>query len=239
MTVSRAAASVEQLRADVDVHAVHSQTQAGAASSGATPNFEPTWPVRIDSWVSTSIPGVIRTSIRSTPDARARVELLERVEHDVRSAGVRRRLELLVRLVVPVHDESLAGDARLLREAELPERRHVRAEPLLAEQPHERDVRERLGAVDDERVGRRGAVLPRPRADRLLAVDDERRAELVRERGGRHAADRQLAVESLRRVREEREVNRPRSSSDRARHRRRDRCSARRPRSPRRRPGRP
>ena len=36
------------------------------------PNFEPWWPVRIFSWVSASIPGVTRISVRATPAARAR-----------------------------------------------------------------------------------------------------------------------------------------------------------------------
>ncbi len=39
---------------------------------GDIPNFDPTCPVRIDSCVSASIPGVTRASIRSTPAARAR-----------------------------------------------------------------------------------------------------------------------------------------------------------------------
>ena len=43
-----------------------------SASSGDIPNFEPTWPVRIASCVSASIPGVTRASMRSTPAARAR-----------------------------------------------------------------------------------------------------------------------------------------------------------------------
>jgi hypothetical protein len=38
---------------------------------------------------------------------------------------------------------------------------------------------------------------------RLLAVDDERSPELVRERRGTHSADRQLAVRDGRRYRED------------------------------------
>ena len=60
-------------------------------------------------------------------------ELLDRVEHDVCDGSVRGSLELLVRLVVPVHDQPPAGNARPLREAELTESRDVRAEPFLAE----------------------------------------------------------------------------------------------------------
>jgi hypothetical protein len=81
-----------------------------------------------------------------------------------------------------VHEDPLARDPRALREAKLTERRDVGAETLPAEQLHQGHVRKRLRPVDDERVRRRGAVRPCPRTDRLLAVDDERRAELVRQR---------------------------------------------------------
>src|SRR5439155_1336982 len=83
------------------------------------------------------------------------VELLRRVEHDVGGARVDRRRELLVRLVVAVHDEALAGHAGPLREAELAQRRNVGAEALLREKPQDRDGRKRLRAVDDERMRRR------------------------------------------------------------------------------------
>jgi hypothetical protein len=43
----------------------------------------------------------------------------------------------------------------------------------------------------------------RVREDRLTAVDDERRAELLRERGGADAAQSELAVLDGRRVGEE------------------------------------
>src|SRR5262249_25072080 len=55
-------------------------------------------------------------------------------------------------------------------------------------------VRERLRPVADERVGRRGPVGTRPRTDRHLVVDEERRAELAREVGRRDAAERERAV---------------------------------------------
>ena len=102
--------------------------------------------------------------------------------------------QLLVRLVVAVEEDALAGDARRLREGELAERRDVGADALVGEHPQQRDVRERLRPVDDERVRRGVAVRARLRADRLLAVDDERRPVLGRELGRGDAAERELAV---------------------------------------------
>ena len=200
-----------------------------AASSGETPNFEPTWPVRIDSCVSASIPGVMRTSIRSTPAARARSSSSTESRTTYAACASTAAASSLVRLVVAVDHQPLGRDAGVLREAQLAEGRHVGAEPLVGEQAQDRDVRERLRPVDDECVRRRGPVRPCARPDRLLAVDDERRAELVRERRRAGAADRQLAVDDLRRVGEELEgrVSPPTSSSDRARRRRRGPCSAR------------
>ena len=68
------------------------------------------------------------------PHARGRGarRLVERVEHDD-GAGLGGRAQLLVALVVAVHDEPLAGEAGGAREAELAQRRHVRTEPFVAE----------------------------------------------------------------------------------------------------------
>ena len=124
-----------------------------------------------------------RDADERTPDARSggALRLVRRVEHDER-AGLRRGRELLVGLVVAVDDEPVAREPGRPRERELAERRDVRAEPLLGEQPQQRDVRERLRPVDDERVGCGRAVRACARPQRLLAVDDERRSELLRQR---------------------------------------------------------
>ena len=92
--------------------------------------------------------------------------LVERVEDDER-AGLGRRAQLLVRLVVPVHEQPLALDPRPLCERELAQRGDVRAEPLLGEQAHQRDVGERLRPVDDERV--RHGPLEHPRRSRTAS----------------------------------------------------------------------
>ena len=173
-----------------------------------SPNFEPAWPVRIDSCVSASIPGVTRTSMRPTPAAARSLELLDA------SRGRRARLRFRGRassssdLLLPCTTSRSPSMPGPLREAQLAERRDVRADPLLREQPQDRHVRERLRAVDDERVGRGRAVRARARPDRLLAVDDERRPELVRERGRADAAERQLAVVDVSGVGEELERGR-------------------------------
>src|SRR5207302_257511 len=88
------------------------------------------------------------------------------------------------------------------------EGRDVGADALLTEQAEQRDVRERLRPVDDQRVGRRAGVSAGAGAERRLAVDDERRAELVRELRGPHAADGELARLDGDRLREERERRR-------------------------------
>src|SRR6266516_6770740 len=54
------------------------------------------------------------------------LDLVQGVEDD--EAGVRRSVELLVALVVPVHDDPFGLDVGALRDLELPERRDVRAE---------------------------------------------------------------------------------------------------------------
>ena len=108
---------------------------------------------------------------------------LVRCVEDHERAGRCCRGELLVGLVVPVHEQALPGDARPLREGELAERRDVRAESLLGEQSHQRDVRERLRPVDDERLGNGAPEHPCALAQRVLGVDHERRPELRREVG--------------------------------------------------------
>ena len=82
--------------------------------------------------------------------------LVERVEHDER-ARLGGGAQLLVRLVVAVHDQPLAGDPRAPRERELAERGDVGADPLLGSSRMHGDVRERLRPVDDERPRQRPA----------------------------------------------------------------------------------
>ena len=108
--------------------------------------------------------------------------LVGRIEDDER-LGLGRRGELLVGLVVPMHEQPFACDAGAPRERQLAQRRDVGTKPLLGEQPHQRDVRERLRPVDDERVRYGSLEHPRPLAEHLLGVDDERRPEPLRQLG--------------------------------------------------------
>src|SRR5439155_10081868 len=119
--------------------------------------------------------------------------------------GTRRRRgrELLVRLVVPVHDDPLAGDPRAHRERELPAGRDVRAQTLLREQPQQAYAGERLHAVEDERSGGRLHIGARQLAERLLAVDDEGGSELIGKPRRTQAADQKLAALARRSRREQ------------------------------------
>ena len=175
---------------------------ASSESFGVSPNFEPWWPVRIDSCVSASMPGVTRISVRSHTGRAGAVDLLERVHDDERS-GLGGRRELLVRLVVPVEDEPAAGEAGGLREAKLAERRDVGADPLLGEDPHHREIRERFRPVDDRRLGRGLAVGTGTGAQRRLVVDEERAPVLADEVRGGDAAEREASILEPGRVREE------------------------------------
>ena len=90
-----------------------------ARGVGRRPNFEPWCAVRIASCVSTSIPGVTRTSTRDAGRTRA-VDLVLGVEDDEPHARERRRGELDLALVVAVDDDPVAGHAAAEREASSP-----------------------------------------------------------------------------------------------------------------------
>ncbi len=72
--------------------------------------------------------------------------------------------------------------------SELAGGRDVGAEPFVGEEPQDRERREGLRPVDDERVGCALAVGAGLLAQRQLVVDDERRPELARELAGPQAA---------------------------------------------------
>ena len=138
----------------------------------------------------------------SHPGLRCAQRLLERVEHDER-VELGGGAQLLVRLVVAVEDDPLTTEARASRELELAERGHVRAQAFLGEQAQHCDVREGFRPVDDERARGRLDEQPRALAQRLLAVDDERRSEALHERRCRDAAEEELALLDAGRRREQ------------------------------------
>ena len=174
-------ADAEQLRADVHVEALRVQAELAAARErrGRLLRRQPE--------LRAAVAGGDRP-VRVGVDARRHAHehaahagggcalgVVGSVEHD-EAAGLRRRGELLVRLVVSVQHDLRAADAGAARERELAERRGLGAEPLLREHAQHGDVGERLHAVEDGSVAGRLPVRARPRSQGLLAVDDERRA---------------------------------------------------------------
>jgi len=120
------------------------------------------------------------------------VDLLERVEHDERA--VRTGLsELLVGLVVAVHDDQARIDAGALRKRELAQCRDIGRDALLGEEAQDREVRKRLRAVGDPRLGRSLAVGASVGAQRGLVVDEQGAAEALHELGRGDAAEHELA----------------------------------------------
>ena len=153
-----------------------------APASGGRPNFEPWCPVRIASCVSASTPSVTRTSTRRrlqpppAPPRRARRGRPARRRRLPRRSSVSS-------LLLPWTTSASPVDPRRTRERELARGGDVRADPLLAQKAQSRDVRERLRPVEDAPARPTAARSARARsADRLLAVDDERRPEPLGER---------------------------------------------------------
>jgi hypothetical protein len=129
--------------------------------------------------------------------------LLERIENDERGARVGCSAQLVVALVVPVDDQAVSAHTCAARELELAARRDGGADVDRREEAQQGHVRERLRPEHDQGAGRRAAVRADAGADRLLAVDDQRRPERRRELVCRKAADPQAAVGRLRRVGEQ------------------------------------
>jgi hypothetical protein len=151
-----------------------------------------------------------RHADENAPNAggRGALDLVEGVDDDEAGAVFGRGPQLVVGLVVAVHDEALGRHAGLERERELAQGGHVGAEPFVGEQPEECDVGKGLRPVGDERVGSRVAVGARLGEQRPLAVDDERRPELPGERRGANPAQDQLATLDRRTLWEELEHRR-------------------------------
>ena len=105
-----------------------------------------------------------------------------------------------------MNDELAAREPGGSREGELARGGDVGPNSLVAEDAEDRDVGERLRAVEESSVwSRRRAQRARLEPQRLLAVDDERRPEALRELWRRHAAERERASLDGRGVGEERE----------------------------------
>ena len=208
-TATRLSSTRRELRADVEVDAgdveaerARAARSRASAASGASPNFDSSCAVWIDWCVTASTPGVRRTSTRRTPAAAARAGSSGASSTTVAPASAAARSSSSDLLLPWKRIRSPVEPGRL-RERELAERRDVGADALLGEQPQQRDVRERLRPVDDERAGRGLAVRARLRADRLLAVDDERRPVLRRRAARAGTPPSVSSPSSIRRDREE------------------------------------
>ena len=145
-----------------------------------------------------------RDAEEHAPDAgrRRALGLALCVERDRRS-GRGCRAQLVIRLRVAVQHDPRAVQPRRQRERELTRGGDVRAETLLREQSEHLDVGKCLRPVHDRRVGNSRTNFPRPRPQGVLAVDDERCPEALRELAGAHAGDPELSLLDRRRVREE------------------------------------
>ena len=191
-------AHVRELRADVDVQALDVEPcrKRGAHRLDRVVLVEPE--------LGAAMAGadlLVRLGLDSRRDADqdaayARVGrahgLVERVQDDERSC-LGRRAQLLVRLVVPVHEQPVALDPGTAGERELTQRGYVRAKPFLGEQAHQRDVRKGLRPVDDERFRNGPLEHPRSLAQRVLGVDHERRVEPLRQLRHGHSVELQHA----------------------------------------------
>src|SRR5205814_10635546 len=124
------------------------------------------------------------------------------IQHDERP-GAGGRVQLSVALVAPVHDEPVAGHAGAQRELELSQRRDVRTQTLLVEEPEDPQVGKRLASVHDQRLGGGAAVGASLLPERLLAVDEQRGAVLVCKRRRGDAPDRELSLLDARAERKE------------------------------------
>ena len=188
-----------ELRADVEVHAGDLESEAARLRDDAQRRVGAEAELR-------AVMGGPHRLVRDGFDARSQPH--EHAAHAGRSCAGRlvwgieddRRprlgcgVQLLVRLVVAVEEDPVARQACRQRVGELAQGGHVGADALVGEHLQERHVRERLRPVDDERARRRLPVGAGLGADRLLAVDDERRAVVGGEALGRQAAEAQGAT---------------------------------------------
>ena len=197
-TVSRAAPRVEELRADVHVHARGLEPRSRARRSHRGPpraagrTSSPR--ARCGSRVRVGLdPGRDADEDAPTPAAAAR-STSSSASMTTKARPPRRRGRAPRRSCCSRARRAARRGPGPQRERELAERRDVRAEPSAASSRRSGSVRERLDAVDEERVGRSGPVRLAGAQDRRLVVDDERRPVLGGEVREADPGDRQLAV---------------------------------------------
>ncbi len=130
---------------------------SAAPLANPKPNLESAWPVRTNSWVWASMPGVMRSSTRGAGRPSAcepveAVELVEGVDDDVADADLQRRGQLVGRLVVAVQHQPGGRHPGGQRHVHLAAGRHVEQQALLVGEAGHGAAEERL-----RRVARRPA----------------------------------------------------------------------------------
>ena len=123
------------------------RSASARAASGAMPNFEPAWPVRMCSWVSASTPGTTRMSRREPPFSRSASCSLSITT--VPTPASQRHVQLGVGLGVAVQVEPPGLEAGAQGEVQLAAGRHIAAQALLGEHAQHRRAREGLGGEHD------------------------------------------------------------------------------------------
>ena len=149
-TASREGVGPEHLAADVGVHAEQtrrpgdaperSTASAAAPEARPKPNFESSWPVRTNSWVCASTPGVTRTStptganlpLRPIEERLEPVDLVEGVDDDPADPGVETPLDSSASsLLLPWSTMRSRWNPGRERDVQLAAGRDIEAHPLL------------------------------------------------------------------------------------------------------------
>ena len=133
-----------------------------------------------------------RLRARSLDEALGAVELVEAVDHDAVHADLDRGGQLVVGLVVAVHDEPVGRDAGRDRHVQLAAGGNVEIHALLVHQTGHGQTQERLRRVGDA-VSECGKGLATARPQVGLVVDEQRGAVLARQVEQVDAAHRQPA----------------------------------------------
>ena len=200
---------------------------AASASSATSPNFDSACAVRIARCVSASMPGVTRTSTIRTPAAFARATSSS-ASMTTSAPASAAAWSSSSDLLLPWNTIRSPCMPCAQRELELTARGDVGSQTFRSEEPEQRDVGERLRPVHDERFGIHSRIRARPGENRLPAVHEERRAELLREGRRTDSAHHELAVLDGCRVGEELDQRVSRSTTPEPSRRRPGRCSGRR-----------
>jgi len=193
----QALVDTRELRPDVEVHACNIDSEPARLVDHAQrafrrqPNLDSSCAVRIERCVAASTPGVQADECALHSCACSSHRLVLRVEHD-RDARLRSRAQLFVRLVIAMEEDAISRDPAVCANASSPSVDTSAPTPSSASTRSSADVRKRLRPVDDQSVGRGCAIRARLGADRLFAVDDERRAMLGREAARGDAAEVEL-----------------------------------------------